>query len=68
MKAGGALWACAGALEWDEFNRPCLVLDPVFGVKKRAMVKGAATTLTADDPRFGGKVTLETTDRLNYNN
>lgn len=64
VKNGGKLWACAGALEWDEFQQYCPTLDPVFGVKHREMVKGAPTKITADAPLFGGKVELTTTDQL----
>jgi len=64
VQNGGKLWACAGALEWDEFQQYCPVLDPVFGVKHREMVKGKATIITADSPLFGGKVDLPTTDQL----
>jgi hypothetical protein len=64
VKDGGKLWACAGALEWDEFQQYCPVLDPVFGVKRREMVKAEPTTITADSPLFGGKVELETTDMI----
>jgi hypothetical protein len=62
VKDGGKLWACAGALEWDEFQQYCPVLDPVFGVKRREMVKAVPTKIIADSPLFGGPLELETTD------
>lgn len=64
VKTGGRLWAGAGALNWDEFNQPSPVLNEVLGVAKRTVVdhetKAGAptTTLTAEAPQFGGKVTL----------
>lgn len=64
VKDGGKLWACAGALEWDEFQQYCPVLDPVFGVKRREMVNAEPTVITADSPLFGGKVELPTTGRI----
>ncbi|MHB0935446.1 MAG: DUF2341 domain-containing protein [Armatimonadota bacterium] len=64
VRNGGKLWACAGALEWDEFQQYCPVLDPVFGVKRREMVKAEPTVITADSPLFGGKVELPTTDQI----
>ncbi len=39
VQNGGRLWAEVGAACWDEFNRPCDLLDPVFGVRSRRMVK-----------------------------
>ena len=38
VKAGGTLWACAGAAEWNEYNQPSTILNEAFGVKSRAMV------------------------------
>ena len=64
VKNGGKLWACAGALEWDEFQQYCPVLDPVFGVKRREMTKSEPARIIADSPLFGGKVELATTDQL----
>lgn len=64
VKNGGKLWACTGALEADEFQQYCPVLDPVFGVKKRQMVTGKPTKIIADSPLFGGKVEMATTDQL----
>jgi hypothetical protein len=64
VQNGGKLWACAGALEWDEYQQYSPILDPVFGVKQREMVKAEPTTITADSPLFGGKVEMETTDQL----
>ncbi|MHB0935445.1 MAG: beta-galactosidase trimerization domain-containing protein [Armatimonadota bacterium] len=64
VKNGGKLWACTGALEWDEFQQYCPVLDPVFGVQRREMTKGEPTKLIADSPLFGGTVELATTDQL----
>lgn len=37
VKAGGRLWACLGAANWDEYNQPCDALDAVFGARKRQM-------------------------------
>ncbi len=37
VKAGGCLWAGVGAGQWDEYNQPSQVLDPVFGVKSRGV-------------------------------
>jgi hypothetical protein len=73
VKNGGHLWACVGAGNWDEFNRPSAILDAVFGVKSRAVITQEKwppagniyrllfqqiDTLTADAALFGGAVKL----------
>jgi beta-galactosidase GanA len=35
---GGKLLAFVGAGNWDEYNQPCTILNPVLGVAKRTMV------------------------------
>lgn len=64
VKNGGRLWAGAGALNWDEFNQPCPVLNDVLGVARRVLIDHQVkddtptTTITAEGPQFGGKVIL----------
>jgi hypothetical protein len=42
VRAGGHLWAGAGAAELDEYSESATVLDDVFGVRSRAMDLGDA--------------------------
>ncbi len=42
VKAGGKLWACVGAAEWNEYNAPSPILNEALGVSRRK-------TLTQED-------------------